>query len=520
MKCRLVFVLVAVSVLGIFDHAVALEGLIWRQTDELMAAEAFQAAAADAKYVYAISSRTVAKYDRLTKREVATSRGDAAHLNSGFLWKGKLLCAHSNFPRLPEQSEIKSLDLNSMQLSTFHQFLQPPGSLTWVVRHAGHWWCNFAHYGARNSETLLIKFDDDWSEKERWTYPIALIRQLGRFSLSGGIWRNEQLIVTGHDRNEFYQLKLPKSGDVLQWIGTQEIPFTGQGFAQDPLTGGLIGINRAKRCVVFAEAEDKSTQTGVRMPDRGICAHRGASDTHPENTLAAFREAIRLGVAMIEFDVAFSSDAKLVLMHDGTVDRTTDGTGPVSDLTLLELKKLDAGSWKGSQFANERIPTLEETLSIMPTNIWLNVHLKGTPELAAAVAAEMIETGRWNQAFLACGTEAARAARHVDKRIKICNMDRQANSLNYIRETIAMKAEFIQLLGGESVDPDHTALLKQHGIRINYCCANEASKIKSLFRSGVQFPLVDRVAAMLKVAEQSGVNRVGTQRLFRGPSQP
>ena len=58
----------------------------------------------------------------------------------------------------------------------------------------------------------------------------------------------------------------------------------------------------------------------VTMPDRGICAHRGASDTHPENTIEAFREAIRLGAQMIEFDVTFSRDGQLVLIHDSTVD--------------------------------------------------------------------------------------------------------------------------------------------------------------------------------------------------------
>ena len=79
------------------------------------------------------------------------------------------------------------------------------------------------------------------------------------------------------------------------------------------------------------------------MPTRGICAHRGASDSHPENTIAAFREAIRLGAHMIELDVTLSSDGKLVLMHDHTVDRTTDGNGRVEELTLADLKKLDAG---------------------------------------------------------------------------------------------------------------------------------------------------------------------------------
>lgn len=250
------------------------------------------------------------------------------------------------------------------------------------------------------------------------------------------------------------------------------------------------------------------TTRSITMPARGVCAHRGASETHPENTLAAFHEAIRLGVQMIEFDVAFSKDGKLVLMHDATVDRTTNGKGPVSQLTLEELKKLDAVSWKHARFKNQRIPTLEEALAVMPDNLWLNVHLKGDAKLAEAVAKTIRDSDRLHQAFLACGGAAAQAAKRVEPRIQICNMERQANTRQYVDETIEMKARFIQLLGGAEVDPAHTKVLKQHGTRINYCCANEADKVRSLFQSGVEFPLVDRVAAMLKVADEQGIERL------------
>ncbi|MED5402209.1 MAG: glycerophosphodiester phosphodiesterase family protein, partial [Planctomycetota bacterium] len=219
----------------------------------------------------------------------------------------------------------------------------------------------------------------------------------------------------------------------------------------------------------------------VAMPARGICAHRGASDTHPENTIKAFREAIRLGAQMIEFDVALSRDGQLVLMHDSTVDRTTNGKGPVSQLTLEELKKLDAGTFKAKHFGGEQVPTLDEALAMMPENIWLNVHLKEVPgqaeKLAEQVTGRIVVHRRLHQAFLACGARAAAAARRADARIKICNMERQANSRKYVDETIANKNAFIQLLGGETVDPAHTRLLKQHRIRINYCCANEAGKV-------------------------------------------
>ena len=259
-----------------------------------------------------------------------------------------------------------------------------------------------------------------------------------------------------------------------------------------------------------------SEHSKAQMPERGICAHRGASETHPENTLAGLREAVRLGAQMIEFDVALTKDGKLVLMHDHTIDRTTDGKGPVSDWNLAELRKLDAGSWKDPKFQDERVPTLEEALAIMPENIWLNVHLKGDVALAEKVAKQIVANQRWHQSFLACGVKAAEAAKAVDRRIQICNMERQGNSLPYVQETIAMQADFIQLYQGNSVDPAHTRLLKQQGIRINFCCANEAEVVRGLFEAGAEFPLVDRLEAMLKVADELGVQRL--KPVYRSPT--
>ncbi|MDB5388192.1 MAG: Endonuclease/Exonuclease/phosphatase family protein [Planctomycetaceae bacterium] len=255
--CRIIIV-VALLVLGIIANAaepIAVstdKSRDWSFTSSLSAPEANQAAAADEKFVYAITNALIAKYDRVTGKRVAVSDGAAQHLNSGFLWEGKLFCAHSNYPMLPEQSEIKLLDLESMRLSVFKDFGDFGGSLTWAVRHDGHWWCNFARYGAENNETFLVKFDAEWNEKGHWTYPAAVIQKLGQYSLSGGIWRNGDLLVTGHDDPLFFRLRLPIQGKVLELVETQSVPFTGQGFACDTHTGGLVGINRAKRQVVFA----------------------------------------------------------------------------------------------------------------------------------------------------------------------------------------------------------------------------------------------------------------------------
>jgi len=93
-----------------------------------------------------------------------------------------------------------------------------------------------------------------------------------------------------------------------------------------------------------------------------VIAHRGASGHAPENTLAAFRKSLAMGATFIETDLQLSRDARFVAIHDSTVERTTNGKGAVRDLTLADLRRLDAGAWFGSEFVGERIPTLEEVL--------------------------------------------------------------------------------------------------------------------------------------------------------------
>ena len=93
-----------------------------------------------------------------------------------------------------------------------------------------------------------------------------------------------------------------------------------------------------------------------------VFAHRGASGTHPENTAAAFAEALRLGVEAVEFDVRLTADRKMVVIHDATVDRTSDGHGEVRHMTLAQMTELDAGAWFDAQYTGERFKTLEAVL--------------------------------------------------------------------------------------------------------------------------------------------------------------
>ena len=227
----------------------------WRATATLAAAEAHQAAAADKRFVYAIASRTIGRYDRQTGRPVAISSGAATHLNSGFLWRGRLYCAHSNYPERPERSEILVLDPESMELATYHHFAEQEGSLTWAVRHEESWWCNFAFYDRENARSYLARFDGQWREQARWSYPAELVEKLGRYSLSGGVWYEGQLLATDHDSPVLYHLAVPDEGDVLELVEVLKAPFAGQGIAVDPLTGGLVGVIRKEKVVVFAQRE-------------------------------------------------------------------------------------------------------------------------------------------------------------------------------------------------------------------------------------------------------------------------
>lgn len=113
-----------------------------------------------------------------------------------------------------------------------------------------------------------------------------------------------------------------------------------------------------------------------------VAAHRGWSAKYPENTMLAFRKALEIGVDQLETDVRITKDGELVLIHDPMVDRTTNGSGKVCEMTLAELKALDAGSWLSPEFAGQQIPTFLEFMDMVkdhPT-LTLDLELKEYPD--------------------------------------------------------------------------------------------------------------------------------------------
>jgi glycerophosphoryl diester phosphodiesterase len=128
----------------------------------------------------------------------------------------------------------------------------------------------------------------------------------------------------------------------------------------------------------FNQAFAEESIGEVRKVDN--IAHRGAAGYAPENTIAAFDKAIEMKADYIEMDIQRTKDGELVIIHDTSVDRTTEGSGYIKDLTFNELRSLDAGSWKGTEFAGEKIPTFDEILDKYHGKIGILLELKA-PEL-------------------------------------------------------------------------------------------------------------------------------------------
>ena len=126
-----------------------------------------------------------------------------------------------------------------------------------------------------------------------------------------------------------------------------------------------------------------------------VIAHRGFKKNYPENTLVAFQAAMDAGAQMIELDVTLSRDRKPVVIHDATLERTTNGHGPVRDYTMEELKQLDAGGWFHSDFANQRLPELGEVLELVNSRVITNIEIKANAyephHPADAIEAQVVE---------------------------------------------------------------------------------------------------------------------------------
>ncbi|MCD6576876.1 MAG: hypothetical protein J7K66_02545 [Anaerolineaceae bacterium] len=143
------------------------------------------------------------------------------------------------------------------------------------------------------------------------------------------------------------------------------------------------------------------TNSWIRLQRPLDIAHRGDGVAAPENTLSAYQKAYEAGAEMIETDVNITKDGHLVIIHDGTLDRTTNFTGYVHEYTLEELRRADAGSWFNPMFAGEHIPTIEEAFEFAKKNgIYMCFEVKGRGTArSTAISTQLVEIIREYDAF-------------------------------------------------------------------------------------------------------------------------
>ena len=235
------------------------------ETFRMKAEEAHQGVVADARYIYAISNAEIGKYDRKTGQRVAQWHGDPKlfrHMNSCILEGRMLVCAASNYPELPQASSVEWFDTVKMAHVKTRSFGPQRGSLTWLDWHDGSWWAGFANYDNKGGEpgrdhklTTLVRYAPDFVEQGAWLFPPAVLERFAPYSSSGGAWGADGLLyVTGHDRPELYEVKLPEAGSTIELVGTIGLVTNGQAIAWEK--GGerrtLWAISRTGSEVVAA----------------------------------------------------------------------------------------------------------------------------------------------------------------------------------------------------------------------------------------------------------------------------
>ena len=218
-----------------------------------------------------------------------------------------------------------------------------------------------------------------------------------------------------------------------------------------------------------------------------LIAHRGASGYAPENTLAAFRKAVAMGLGFIETDLQLTRDARFVAIHDDIVNRTTNGQGNVHDLTLAEIRRLDAGSWFGSAFAGERVPTLEETLEFAKRHdvvFYLELKPGGSWGGEHALIGALRESGEFARVVVISFDSALVAAvRRVEPTLMtglLC--DGQIDKP--IEKTLEIGARQL-VIRGNLVTPAMIAEAKRHDLQVICWTVNHPAHLRLLASAGV-----------------------------------
>ena len=237
-------------------------------------------------------------------------------------------------------------------------------------------------------------------------------------------------------------------------------------------------------------------------------AHRGASHDAPENTLAAFRQAREVGADGIELDVQVSKDGEAVVIHDFTVDRTTNGQGAVKDKTLAELRELDAGSWFDERFADERIPTLEEVIVEVGQQLVLNIEIKARILSGAHLTAEVVRLIEDHNLVHRVIVSSSNPL--VLRRIKRLNPHISTGLLyssdlpGHLLRTILVFLANPDALHPEKhlVTQEYMAWAKERGYRVNVWTVDEPGEMERLMALGVDGIITNRPKVLASLIDR------------------
>ena len=240
-------------------------------------------------------------------------------------------------------------------------------------------------------------------------------------------------------------------------------------------------------------------QGARRRPRIVLGDHRGAKQLAPENTLAAFKKSIELGMGMTEIDVRTTRDGKLVVIHDGTLDRTTNGTGAVRAKTLAEIRELGAGAWFGRQFVHERVPTFTEVLTLCRDKIRVKVDVKdASPK---RVAEEIRACGMTKQVIVLDSPAYLKRLAEIAPEIPCKTWWRKDEELEPILEQI--KPEALEISCGR-LTRERVEMCHKRGINAFTCTPGRALPIKAYLRmmeTGVDIIQTDHPLLMIRAVE-------------------
>lgn len=224
------------------------------------------------------------------------------------------------------------------------------------------------------------------------------------------------------------------------------------------------------------------------MPMTLLFGHRGARGLAPENTLPSFRLAKEIGVDGVELDVHLSKDNAVVVMHDDTVNRTTNGKGRIRDMTLEEIKALDAGSWFGEKWRGTKVPTLEEVFNELGRDMLYKVEIKHSYRVYPGIEERVLEAVerkglRDRVQIISFDFDSLERVRQLDRDIKI-GLIIEGKPRWFLDIARRLEASFIHAYLG-LIDEDDQRICRSSGIGLGVWTVNERQDIERFCRMGV-----------------------------------